>query len=102
MAPFGYQVLQDNTTQLLSSPLPSLCSLSLLSSFLSSLSPFPSPSLAHTTQFTRPGLHYLGHGKGVGYLDGGGSYVTFFDNKTNDFTIVIESMVREPSSVAMS
>ena len=50
--------------------------------------------IAHTTQFTRPGIHYLSHGNGVGFLNGGGSYVTFFDKETKDFTVVIETMVR--------
>lgn len=48
---------------------------------------------AHTTQFTQPGFHYLSHGEGSGRLMNGGSYVTFIDPKTKDFTIVIETMV---------
>ena len=50
-------------------------------------------SLAHTTQFTKPGYHYLPQGSGAGHLIGGGSYVTFIDPDTKDFTIVIETMV---------
>ncbi len=48
---------------------------------------------AHTTQFTKPGYHYLQHNYGAGHLDNGGSYVTFMDPDTEDFTIVIETMV---------
>ncbi len=50
-------------------------------------------STAHTTQFTKPGYHYLKHGSGSGRLDSGGSYVTFIDPVTKDFTLVIETMV---------
>ena len=50
-------------------------------------------SPAHTTQFTRPGMNYLGHGNGVGHLSLGGSYITFFDVLNYNFTIVIETMV---------
>ena len=50
---------------------------------------------AHTTQFTKPGYHYLPHGSGAGHLMNGGSYVTFIDPDTKDFTIVIETMVCE-------
>ena len=32
---------------------------------------------AHHTQFTAPGWTYLGHGHGVGTLQGGGTYVTY-------------------------
>ena len=53
-------------------------------------------SLAHTTQFTKPGYHYLPQGSGAGHLMGGGSYVTFIDPDTKDFTIVIETMVCTP------
>ncbi len=50
--------------------------------------------LAHTTQFTKPGYYYLKRGYGSGFLDNGGSYVTFVDSDTKDFTMVIETMVR--------
>ncbi len=50
--------------------------------------------VAHTTQFTKPGWYYLQHGSGVGHLEHGGSYVTFFDTDTEEFTIVIETMVQ--------
>ena len=49
---------------------------------------------AHTTQFTKPGDNYLPVNNGSGHLNSGGSYVTFIDSKTKDFTIVIETMVR--------
>ena len=32
---------------------------------------------AHHTQFAQPGWTYLKHGSGVGYLPGGGTYVTY-------------------------
>ena len=44
---------------------------------------------AHTTQFTRPGMHYLLQGYGSGPLQGGGTYVTFHDSE--HLTIVIET-----------
>ena len=44
---------------------------------------------AHTTQFTRPGMHYLLQGRGAGPLHGGGTYVTFHDSE--HLTIVIET-----------
>ena len=56
-------------------------------------------SVAHTTQFTSPGWNYLKHGSGVGHLNHGGSYVTFFDANTQDFTIVIETMVSTVSFI---
>ena len=49
---------------------------------------------AHTTQFTQIGWSYLEHGKGVGLLEGGGSYVTLMSPDKKDMTIVIETMVR--------
>lgn len=52
---------------------------------------------AHTTQFTKPGYHYLPHGSGAGHLMSGGSYVTFIDPDTKDFTIVIETMSHDHS-----
>lgn len=44
---------------------------------------------AHSTQFTRPGMHYLLQGRGSGPLQGGGTYVTFHDSE--HLTIVIET-----------
>ncbi|XP_064601368.1 galactocerebrosidase-like [Liolophura sinensis] len=51
---------------------------------------------AHTTQFTSPGWHYLPHGRGVGKLTRGGSYVSLTDTSTGDLTIVIETMSFHP------
>ncbi|XP_035689749.1 galactocerebrosidase-like [Branchiostoma floridae] len=48
---------------------------------------------AHTTHFTSPGWQYL---KGVGHLDGGGSYVSLTDGK-GGLTIVIEAMTHQYS-----
>ncbi|KAI8492117.1 hypothetical protein Bbelb_300140 [Branchiostoma belcheri] len=48
---------------------------------------------AHTTHFTAPGWTYL---KGVGHLDGGGSYVALTDGKRS-VTIVIEAMSHQYS-----
>ena len=48
---------------------------------------------AHTTQFAQPGDSYFKHGSGVGYLDNGGSYVTFKSSDNKHMTIVIETMV---------
>lgn len=48
---------------------------------------------AHTTQFTKPGWHYL---KTVGHLNGGGSYVAFGDGLGN-LTIVIETLSHDQS-----
>ena len=46
---------------------------------------------AHHTQFTAPGWRYLGHGRGVGVLEGGGTYVSLTDGRGN-LTIVVESI----------
>nr|CAB3248136.1 galactocerebrosidase [Phallusia mammillata] len=48
---------------------------------------------AHTTQFTKPGWHYL---KTVGHLNGGGSYVSLTDGH-NNVTIVIETLSHDQS-----
>ena len=48
---------------------------------------------AHTTQFSEIGYYYLKQGYGAGHLASGGSYVTLYDPKTNDFSIIIETMV---------
>ena len=52
-----------------------------------------SHTLAHTTQFSEIGYVYLKAGSGAGHLASGGSYVTLMDTKTNNFTIIIETMV---------
>lgn len=54
---------------------------------------------AHTTQFTSASgaWSYLPLGAGAGLLQGGGSYVTFINEKTGDLTIVIEKMSRQHS-----
>ena len=49
--------------------------------------------LAHTTQFTKVGWHYLSHGAGVGHLDKGGSYISMINDDSSQLTIVIETMV---------
>ncbi|XP_043930035.1 galactocerebrosidase-like [Protopterus annectens] len=48
---------------------------------------------AHTTQFTKPGWHYL---RTVGHLNNGGSYVALTDGQGN-LTIVIETMTHNHS-----
>jgi len=48
---------------------------------------------AHTTQFAKPGWHYL---KTVGHLKYGGSYVALSDNLGN-LTIIIETMSHDQS-----
>ncbi|OON16404.1 glycosyl hydrolase family 59, partial [Opisthorchis viverrini] len=48
---------------------------------------------AHTTQFTKPGWHYLGHGTGVGHLPEGGSYVSLVSPDRNELTIIVETMI---------
>ena len=47
---------------------------------------------AHTTQFTRPGWHYLPVGNGSGMLKAGGSYVTYVNTTGSQrgFTVVVE------------
>ncbi|HEY3682973.1 MAG TPA: discoidin domain-containing protein [Streptosporangiaceae bacterium] len=45
---------------------------------------------AQTTQFTRPGWHYV-DGAG-GYLPGGGSHVALRDPRTGDYTVVFETV----------
>lgn len=48
---------------------------------------------AHTTQFTKPGWHYL---KTSGHLNSGGSYVALTDGNGN-LTIVIETLSHDQS-----
>ena len=56
---------------------------------------------AHWTQFTAPGWHYLAHGAGVGWLDGGGSYTTLISGgataTAGNFTVVLETMTQNHS-----
>ena len=54
---------------------------------------------AHHTQFTEPGWTYLGHGHGVGTLQGGGTYVTYLAPAVTraasggrDWTLVLEKI----------
>ena len=49
---------------------------------------------AHTTQFTKPGWLYTRHGDGVTFLEQGGSMVTLQSPDKENFTIIIETMVR--------
>ena len=51
---------------------------------------------AHHTQFTRYGWHFLGHGSGVGRLDGGGTYSSLTDGLGN-LTIILEAMTPDVS-----
>ena len=51
---------------------------------------------AHHTQFTRYGWHFLGHGSGVGHLQGGGTYVSLTDGQGN-LTIVLEAVTANVS-----
>jgi hypothetical protein len=45
---------------------------------------------AHTTQFAKPGWHYID--KACGYLPGGGSYVTLKSPAAGDFSVVVETI----------
>lgn len=54
---------------------------------------------AHHTQFTNPGWTFLAHGQGVGTLEGGGTYVTYFNGSSTaagavagDWTLVVEKV----------
>ena len=50
--------------------------------------------LAHTTHFTEAGWTYLSHDSGgVGFMTGGGSYVSLISEDEQDLTIVIENIV---------
>jgi len=56
---------------------------------------------AHTAQFSAPGWQYLAHGRGVGYLAGGGTYAALTDGAGN-LTIVVEKLDRNASRCAYS
>jgi len=58
----------------------------------------PTWAVAHTTQFAFPGWRHLLHGKGVGFLEKGGSFVTRTNGK--EFSIVVEKMAWKPSACA--
>ena len=47
---------------------------------------------AHWGQFTRAGWFFSQHGKGVGLLDKGGSYVALTDSTSQQLTIIVETM----------
>ena len=51
---------------------------------------------AHHTQFTRYGWHFLGHGSGVGRLEGGGTYSSLTDGAGN-LTIILEAVTANVS-----
>jgi galactosylceramidase len=55
---------------------------------------------AHWGQFTKPGWFFLQHGKGVGLLDNGGSYVALTDQNSQQLTIIVETMKRDSSQCA--
>ena len=50
--------------------------------------------IAHTTWFVSPGWYYFPHDSGAYKLKKGGSVVTFASWDSTQFTIVIETMVR--------
>lgn len=52
---------------------------------------------AHTTQFSKIGYRYLQHGRGVGKLQYGGSYVTLTSKDRKNVTIVIETFTHDHS-----
>ncbi|GFR70735.1 galactocerebrosidase [Elysia marginata] len=52
---------------------------------------------AHTSQFTEIGWSYLQHGRGVGTLPKGGTYVGLVNPDRNQLTVVMETMTFEHS-----
>jgi len=48
---------------------------------------------AHHTQFYSPGWLYLRHGRGLGMLQGNGSYVSLTSVDRQQLTIVIQTLV---------
>jgi galactosylceramidase len=59
-------------------------------------------AVAHWGQFTAAGWSFLQHGKGVGLLDNGGSYVALTDPTGQQLTIVIETMSHDSSQCMWS
>ena len=57
---------------------------------------------AHWGQFTAAGWSFLQHGKGVGLLDNGGSYVALTDPTGQKLTIIIETMMHDTSQCLWS
>jgi galactosylceramidase len=57
---------------------------------------------AHTTHHAQPGWRYLQRGAGVGYLAGGGTFVTLLSPTGADATIVIEKQDRAASQCSWS
>ncbi len=57
---------------------------------------------AHWGQFTKAGWFFLQHGKGVGLLDNGGSYVALTDPSNQQLTIIVETMKHDSSQCAWS
>ena len=57
---------------------------------------------AHWGQFTAVGWYFLQHGKGVGLLDNGGSYVALTDPTGQQLTIISETMMHDTSQCAWS
>ena len=57
---------------------------------------------AHWGQFTAAGWSFLQHGKGVGLLDNGGSYVALTDTTGLALTIIVETMKHDTSQCSFS
>jgi galactosylceramidase len=57
---------------------------------------------AHWEEFTNPGWSFLQHGKGVGLLDNGGSYVALTDPTGKQLMIIVETMERDSSQCSWS
>ena len=57
-------------------------------------------SLAHTTQFAKPGWRMLSHDAGTSLLAGGGSIVTRLSPDRQDWSAVIEKMSTKNSVCA--
>ena len=57
---------------------------------------------AHWGQFTKAGWFFLQHGKGVGLLDNGGSYVALTDPTGQQLTIIVQTMRHDNSQCLWS